>query len=350
MEAQSSEGLDSRGGRHLPAARHPAPGTPALIAVSGGRDSVALLHLLASAGWDRLIVLHLNHGLRGRSSDADAKFVRSLAAKLGLRCEIRKVDVARIAKRRKLSIETAGREARRAFFAAMAKKHRCRFLLTAHHADDQAETVLQRLCRGASLRGASGIRGSAETIPGLTTLRPLLGVTRAEIDDYLAARGLRFREDASNDSSAHTRNRVRRELLPLLNEIFRRDVRPLLARFAELAERDDACLSFLARDFLARRRLELPDGSLRLTPALRRQSHAISSRILHQWLTGLKVPDIGNHEIESALGMLRGDGPVKINLPGGGHLRCDGRRLWVERAPSPTRVRASRPRPLRRRK
>jgi len=321
-----------------------------LIAVSGGRDSVALLHWLTSAGWKRLVVIHLNHGLRGRSSDADAKFVRNLAAKLGLRCEVRKVDVARFAERGKLSVETAGREARRAFFAAMAKRHRCRFLFTAHHADDQAETVLHRLCRGASLRGASGMRGAAETIPGLTTLRPLLEVTRAEIDDYVARHRLRFRDDASNASSAHTRNRVRRELLPLMSKVFRRDVRPLLARFAELAERDDACLNSFAREFCMRRKLEHPDGSVRLTPALRRLPSAISSRILHQWLTGRKIPDIGNHEIESALWMLRGDGPAKINLPGGAHLHCDGRRLWVEQAPPPTRSRASHPRPLRRRK
>lgn len=329
---------------------HLTPNTPALIAVSGGRDSVALLHWLATAGWEKLIALHLNHGLRGRSSDADAKFVRNLAAKLGLRCEVRKVDVAQFAKRKKLSIETAGREVRRTFFAAMAKKHRCLFLFTAHHADDQAETVLHRLCRGAALRGASGMRGAAETIPGLTTLRPLLEVTRAEIDDYIAVHRLRFRDDASNDSPAHTRNRVRHELLPLMNEVFRRDVRPLLARFAELAERDDACLSLLAQDFFTRRKLELPDGSLRITPSLRSQPPAISSRILHQWLVGRKIPNVGNHEIESALAMLRGEGPVKINLPGGAHLHYDRLRLWVEQARAPTRGRASHPRPSRRRK
>ncbi|MCE9518899.1 MAG: tRNA lysidine(34) synthetase TilS, partial [Verrucomicrobia bacterium] len=231
------------------------PDKPALIAVSGGRDSVALLHWLVSEGWKKLIVLHLNHGLRGRSSDADEKFVRKLSEKLGSRCEIKKFDVARLAKKKKSSIETAGRDARRLFFAAMAKKHRCQFLFTAHHADDQAETVLHRLCRGASLRGASGMRGVAETIPGLITVRPLLEVTRAEIDDYISTHRLSFREDASNDSPAHTRNRVRHEVLPLMNDVFRRDVRPLLVRFAELAERDDACLNSLALDFFTRHKL-----------------------------------------------------------------------------------------------
>ena len=194
------------------------------------------------------------------------------------------------------------------------------------------------------------MRGKAETIPGLTTVRPLLDVTRPEIDEYIAGHGLRFRDDASNDSPAHTRNRVRHELLPLMDEVFRRDVRPLLTRFAELAERDDACLGFLARDFLAKHKLESRDGSLRITAALRHQPAAISSRIVHQWLTRREIPDIGSHEIESAQAMLRGDGPVKMNLPGSAHLRCDGRRVWVERTPVPTKVRAPRPRPSRRRK
>ncbi len=306
------------------------PGKTALIAVSGGRDSVALLHWLVSAGWNKLIVLHLNHGLRGRNSDADAKFVRMLATKLGLHCEIKKVSVARLAKRKKLSLETAGRDARRSFFAAMAKKHCCQFLFTAHHADDQAETVLHRLCRGASLRGASGMRGAAESIPGLTTVRPLLEVSRAEIDDYIARHLFRYRNDASNDSPAHTRNRVRHEVLPLMNDVFRRDVRPLLVRFGELAERDEACLNSLALNFFMRHKLAQADGSLRITTALRRQAPAILCRIIYQWLTGRDVPNIGNYEIEAALVMLRGGGPVKMNLPGGAHLCCDGRRLWVQ--------------------
>lgn len=194
------------------------------------------------------------------------------------------------------------------------------------------------------------MRGAAETIPGLITVRPLLQVTRAGIDDYVTGHRLRFRDDASNNSPAHTRNRVRHEVLPLMNDVFRRDVRPLLVRFAEHAERDDACLNSLALDFSTRHRLEPPDGSLRITTALRRQSPAILCRIIHQWLAGRKIPNVGNHEIESALLMLRDESPVKMNLPGGAHLCCDGRRLWVQSATVPTKSRAPRPRPSRQRK
>lgn len=326
------------------------PDKVALIAVSGGRDSAALLHFLVTEGWKKLIVVHLNHGLRGRSANADAKFVRMLAEEFKLRSEIKKVDVAKMAQRKKLSVETAGREARRLFFAAMAKKHRCQFIFTAHHADDQAETVLHRLCRGASLRGASGMSGVAESMPGLITVRPLLKVARAEIDGYIIRHRLKYRDDASNVSPAHTRNRVRREVLPLMSDVFRRDVRPLLVRFAELAERDDACLNSLAKLFLARYKLEQSDGSLRISAALRRQPTAILSRILQQWLAGQKIPNVGNHEIESAQAMLRSAGPVKMNLPGGAHLCCDGRRLWVQPERALTKSRAPRPRPSRRRK
>src|SRR4051794_14593076 len=120
-----------------------------LVGVSGGRDSVALLHLLAHSGYRRLIVCHLDHQLRGRSSAADAKFVKTLATKLKLECEIGRTEVAALAKRTKQSLETAGRNARYEFFAGVARRHRCRTLFLGHHADDLAETFLLNLFRGA---------------------------------------------------------------------------------------------------------------------------------------------------------------------------------------------------------
>ncbi len=326
------------------------PGRTALIAVSGGRDSAVLLHWLVSAGWKKLIVLHLNHSLRGRSSEADARFVKGLAGKFGLRCEIRQVDVARMAKRQKLSIETAGREARRAFFAALARKHRCKYVFTAHHADDQAETVLHRLCRGTSLAGFGGMKVVAGRVDNLIMLRPMLGVTRAEIDGYIATHGVKYREDKTNASRGPTRNRVRHELLPLMHEIFLRDVSPLIVRFAAQAARDDGFLQDAARAFAGRNSLETRDGALRITTALKKLHPAIASRIVFAWLTGRHRIPTRLQEIETALAMLRGAGSVKMNLPGGAHLGCDGRRLWVERPPVPTTGREPRPRPLRLRK
>src|ERR1041384_643640 len=120
-----------------------------LIGVSGGRDSVALLDLLTQNGYRRLVLCHLDHQLRGRSSAADAKFVKTLATKLKLQCEIGRTDVAALAKRTKQSIETAGRTARYEFFARVARRHRYRTIFLGHQADDLVETFLLNLFRGA---------------------------------------------------------------------------------------------------------------------------------------------------------------------------------------------------------
>jgi tRNA(Ile)-lysidine synthase len=306
---------------------------------------VALLHFLAGAGWRKLIVVHLNHSLRGRASDGDATFTAALATALGLPCVIEKHDVAKEAKRKKLSLETAARDARRRLFQKMARRHRCQFVFTAHHADDQAETVLHRLCRGASLAGAAGMSSAAESIPGLTIVRPLLGVSRAEIDDYILAHRLPFREDASNAKAAHTRNRVRHELMPLMNDVFQRDVSPLIGRFAGLASRDDEALQAIARELEARLDVFTADGPLRLTEPLRTLHPAVLSRIVHRWLVEQnRVPDIGNREVELAFQLLATGASKTVNLPAGARLHASPELLWVERPASTTnRKRPSRP-------
>src|SRR6266513_5129925 len=129
-----------------------------LIGVSGGRDSVALLHWLINLGYKKLIVCHLNHQLRGRSSDADARVVEKVARKYRVDCELGAANVRVLAKKKKMSIETAAREARYSFFAKAAKRHRCHTIFLAHHADDLVETFLFNLIRGAGLTGLAGMR------------------------------------------------------------------------------------------------------------------------------------------------------------------------------------------------
>src|SRR5207249_974069 len=132
-----------------------------LIGVSGGRDSVALLHWLIDLGYRKLIVCHLNHQLRGRSSDADARFVEKLAAKYQVDFELAAANIRALAKKKKMSIETAAREARYSFFAKAAKRHRCHTIFLAHHADDLVETLLINLFRGAGSAGLVAIRESS---------------------------------------------------------------------------------------------------------------------------------------------------------------------------------------------
>src|SRR5438874_6521879 len=204
------------------------PGVRYLIGASGGRDSVTLLDALVGLGYKKLIVCHLNHKLRGRSSNADARFVEKLAAKYDVDLETGSADVRAIANKKKMSVETAAREARYKFFAKIAKRRRCQTIFLAHHADDLVETFLINLFRGAGLTGLAAMREtSIRRIDNvdLTIVRPILGVWRDEIDNYVREHRLKFREDASNKNLVPLRNRIRRCVIPYLENTFSRNLR-----------------------------------------------------------------------------------------------------------------------------
>jgi tRNA(Ile)-lysidine synthase len=187
------------------------PGQHAGVAVSGGADSVCLLHVLLELApqWDlRLSVLHLNHGLRGEESRQDERFVRELAARLGLTATVRAVDVAASSD----NLEQAAREARLAFFRQQLAGGNIARIAVGHTRNDQAETVLFRFLRGSGGAGLAAIR--PVTADGI--VRPLLGVGRAEVEQYLRERGIAWREDSSNASLQFARNRIRHQLLPQL--------------------------------------------------------------------------------------------------------------------------------------
>ncbi|MES2736848.1 MAG: tRNA lysidine(34) synthetase TilS [Verrucomicrobiota bacterium] len=300
---------------------------PALLAISGGRDSVALLNLLVSAGQGGLVLCHLNHGLRGRESGQDAAFVRRLARRYDLPCEIEKAPVAELARTQKVSIETAARAARYDFLHRMALRHGAVCIYLAHHADDQAETILANLCRGTGISGLKGMMAETATAPVLC--RPLLEMPRADIEDYVQEHGLAYREDSSNASLAYRRNRLRHEVLPLLNDVYARDVTPLIVRLGRQAARDEDCLQQQARAFIQEEGAITNDGRLVLTSKLRSLHPAVLSRILHFWLGGLAVLGLDADLLDDVLAMLRPGGPAKINLQGGRHLRRKAGCLWV---------------------
>ena len=307
------------------------PSLPVLLAISGGRDSVALLHLLREAGFTNLILCHLNHGLRGDESDGDAMFVQRLAKKHDLQCEIEAAHVAALAKERKISVETAAREARHAFLLRMAEKHDIWVVLLAHHAEDQAETILANLCRGSGLAGLAGMHAVQRLDSGLHLVRSLLQVRRSEIDSYLKSKRFKFREDSSNASPKHRRNRLRHEALPLLNDIFARDVVPQVLRLGSLAEQDDDCLQRQAFVFLGAEGRLNEDRSLLITPELLALHPAVLSRVFALWLREvLELTGIEHDDLEAAMAMLAPDGAAKINLPQDRHLRRKAKRLWVE--------------------
>src|SRR5205807_700761 len=196
-----------------------APGARHLVGVSGGRDSVALLHWLVDVGYKNLIVCHFDHQLRGRSSRADAIFVQKLAAKYDVDLAIGSANVRALAAKKKMSIETAARDARYKFFAQVAKRRRCRTIFLGHHADDLVETFLINLFRGSGTSGLGAIREVSKRRIGdvdLTIVRSLLGIWRSEINDYVRRHQLKFREDASNKNLAPLRNRIRQRIIPYL--------------------------------------------------------------------------------------------------------------------------------------
>jgi tRNA(Ile)-lysidine synthase len=201
---------------------------PGVVAVSGGADSVALLHALAP---DRPTVAHLNHRLRGADSDADAAFVATLYP--SLRHSIEAIDVAAVAAGDNL--EGTARRVRYDFLARVAREVRASWVATAHTLDDQAETVLHRLLRGTGLRGLRGITPVRELVPGILLVRPMLRVSRVDVITYLTAGGHIWREDATNRDPAFTRNRIRHDLLPLLRT-FNPAVESVLGRLALQAE------------------------------------------------------------------------------------------------------------------
>src|SRR5690606_7110870 len=240
-----------------------APGDRIVVAVSGGPDSVALLHVLTRLKDQEsldLVVAHLNHRLRGRSADEDAAFVGSLAERWGLPAVVEEADVARMARQRGVGIQEAAREARYAFFSRVAEAWGAARIALAHHADDQVETVLFRLIRGTGTRGLAGIPPVRGPI-----IRPLIDVSREDIVAYCRRHRLPYRTDPSNRDMRYRRNRIRWELIPLLEERYNPRVREAIVRMARILRDEDDFLDRYAdgvyRSIAREGEAPGPDGS-----------------------------------------------------------------------------------------
>jgi tRNA(Ile)-lysidine synthase len=217
------------------------PGDRVGVAVSGGADSVALLHLLHGLRAELglvLSVVHFNHKIRGAEADADQEFVGALAERFGLAFHAGSGDAPAQARAAGLSLETAGRELRYGYFRQLCAAAAAAKIATAHTLDDQAETVLLRLLRGAGTRGLAGIYPRA-FFSEAVVVRPLLEIRRSEVEEYLRSRGQPWREDATNRDVQHARNRVRHVLLPLLEREFNPAIRQVLAETAEIARGEE---------------------------------------------------------------------------------------------------------------
>lgn len=236
-----------------------------LVACSGGADSVALLHLLRGMDGVDVVCAHFNHCLRGAESDRDEAFVRGLCAEWDVAFYAGRGDVAGFAGKARRGTEEAARALRYRFLRETAKKTGCARVATAHTADDNAETVLLNLVRGAGTRGLAGIppvRGSEAA--GVKIIRPLLDATRTEIEEYLLENGLSHVEDSSNEGDAYARNRLRHHVTPLLRDLNGAAVEHICAAAALLRE-DEEYLDGLAVEWIGE---HYRDGALPLRPLL----------------------------------------------------------------------------------
>ena len=301
------------------------PGQRVVVGVSGGADSVALLHVLLGLSKRlriKIVVAHLDHRIRGKAAAADARFVKQLAVRLGVRCEQARADVPRMAREAGISLEMAAREARYAFFARAARKTGAQVVVTAHNADDQAETILLNLARGSGMRGLGGIRYSSELGP-LRVVRPLLDATRAEVVKYLESIGAKWREDETNSDLLFLRNRVRHEILPLLELRLNPDIRGALLRAGEVLRAEDELLADVASGILGLCGGKKA-GSPLVTGALCGYPAALRRRVLRQWLPGNGVPgDLVDYDMVERVDLLalRGRSGSRIDIGAGRTVR-----------------------------
>lgn len=305
--------------------RELSPDLQYLVGVSGGRDSVALLHWLVESGYKRLVACHLNHQLRGTSSDRDARFVKKFVESYDVDLEMGSANVKTLATKQRMSIEAAAREARYKFFAQIAKQRRAQTIFLGHHADDLVETFFINLFRGS---GASGLGAMREVSKrrindvDLTIVRPFLGIWRSEIDEFIAQRRLQFREDESNKDVAALRNRIRHRIIPYLEKTLGRNIRQNIFRAAMIvAEEEDWIEDHLPNASDA----DLAVAELRELPV------ALQRREILKWLRAQRITDVGFDVVENVRSLLGHDaGIAKVNLPRNRHVRRRAGKIFIE--------------------
>jgi tRNA(Ile)-lysidine synthase len=288
-----------------------------LVALSGGPDSVALVHLLlelqASGDLSVVGLVHFNHQLRGVDADADEAFCRAMAKAMDLPIEVGRADVAAAARAAGRSIEDLARELRYAFFGQAADRTGADAIALGHSLDDQAETFLLRLIRGAGARGLAAILPRAGRV-----IRPLLEISRAELRHYAADRSLAFCSDATNADLTIPRNRVRHELIPYLEREFSPGISRVLAREAELARQDEDHLQAEAIDFANSIVLRRTGGTTELdAAALRSLPLALAARVARHALS-LQAPGrfIAFDHVDRLLQCAGGADREAVDLPG----------------------------------
>ncbi|MBV9731491.1 MAG: tRNA lysidine(34) synthetase TilS [Verrucomicrobia bacterium] len=291
-----------------------------LVGVSGGVDSRVLLQTLIDTGFTNLVICHLDHRLRGSDSERENRLIRRLAARLKLPLVQEQVQ----SWPPKISLETAARQARQQFFARAAKQFGASHVFLGHHADDQVETFLFNILRGAGSIGQAAMRTETRISASgvnLIVVRPLLHVWKQEIRDYARQRRLAFSEDVTNAENKFTRNRIRNLLVPEIERILGRPFKSNLLRLCEIAGDEAELLRQLTPTWWELD--ELPVRDLRTLPV------AFQRRVIHQWLTRKQIDDVSFEDVEQIRSILSHQEIAKVNLSVGNSCRRRAGKLFI---------------------
>ncbi|MFT9486239.1 MAG: tRNA lysidine(34) synthetase TilS [Tepidibacillus sp.] len=290
---------------------------PIIIGLSGGPDSMVLLDALSKITSNPLVAVHLNHQLRGKESDDDAQFVLEQCKKRNIPIEISTVNIADYMKETGLGTEEAGREKRYQFYYEVAQKRNADMIALGHHLNDQAETVLMRIIRGTGVHGLGGIP-YVRVWKGLKIIRPLLDITRQEIEDYSHTFAIPYRTDKSNFSTNYFRNQIRLEIIPYLKK-YNQQINNHLHHLGKITQDEDKYVQKLAEEVLEKCIIEKNTHSYTLnTILLQKLEIALQRRLIHLILSYLILSEeFGYKHIEDILYLIRQKEPSKsLDLPG----------------------------------
>lgn len=287
------------------------PGQDVIVALSGGADSVALLHILCAIkkmlDIGNIFAVHVNHGLRGNAATQDQNFVAKLCENMRIPLELCKADVSGYAASNNMSIEEAGRELRYLHFnnVGLGKNYK---IATGHHANDNAETVIMNLCRGTGLRGLCGIPPVSDNV-----IRPLIGILRCEIDQYITTHKLQFVEDATNQTNAYTRNRVRNNIIPALQQMVNPQTTRTIAQATTWLRDEEDYLQAQAATALENCNL---NGGISAT-ALAALPVAIARRVVRLYIAQFQgLTNITATHVQSVLALAHARSGSSAHIPG----------------------------------
>lgn len=312
-----------------------------LLAVSGGADSMALLHLFRNLPRNvkpELLIGHFDHRLRGKASEEDAQFVQAQAQSYGIPCHVG--HAPNPPKKNAAGVEEWARIARYDWLEHIAAAEKCQAIVTAHHADDQAETVLMNIVRGAGLRGISGMpwqRPISCLHTEIRLIRPLLGIRRADLLDYLDAESIPFRQDATNEDTSRKRNRVRHIVLPTIEKEMNPSAVYSLCELAQRCQADQEFLEQLTQNVLALLVVHIDTGAEVSLPVLRSLHKALRVRVLQSLLSDLSIPSgnsLGRVLSDIELGIFADTPQEDFSLPDGWIARKRYDKLIIEPMPA----------------